>query len=354
MNFFSDLRFARRTLTKTPLVTIAAVVTLALGIGANTTVFSTVRAIFVDPFVFRDQKHTVIVFSENAVQGNIKEGVSVADFRDWRERCQSLDRMAIVTPEVVALTGLKEPLRLKAHRVSDEFFSFFDFKPSLGRTFAADEFRAGASHSVVVSHAFWESQLGRDPGAIGKVVHLNGEAFTIAGVMPASFWMPSRSTSMWLPLIPPLSNPELRSARDGLVLAHLRASITLEQANQELSSVARQLAKLYPLANTGWGARAWEPLRAVMGPRDPVLLVVLFGVVGALLLVACSNVANLLLAQAAARRREMAIRTAVGATRWHLMRQSLTESLLLSANGRRLGTSGGFLGEGFFCRHLSV
>jgi putative ABC transport system permease protein len=348
MNIFSDLRFARRTLSKHPLVTIAAVVTLALGIGANTTVFSIVRAIFVDSFVFHDQKNTVILFSENLAQHATKEGVSVPDFRDWREHCRSFDRMAIEVPGVVALSGLKEPIRLKATRVSADFFSFFDFKPSLGRTFTPDEFRTGAPRSVVVSHSFWETQMGRDPGAIGKTVRLNGDTFTIVGVMPASFWMPSRSNGMWLPLTPSVSTPEIRSAREGLVLAHLRPGSTLEQANQELAAVSAQLAKLYPLANSGWGARAWEPLRAVMGANDPVLLGVLFGVVGALLLVACSNVANLLLAQAAARRREMAIRTAVGASRWHLIRQSLTESLLLSAMAGVLGLLVGFWAKDFF------
>jgi putative ABC transport system permease protein len=348
MNIFSDLTFARRTLAKHPLVTIAAVVTLALGIGANTTVFSVVRAIFVDAFVFHDDKNTAIIFSENAAQRETKAGVSIPDFRDWREQARSFDRMAIEVPGVVALSGLKEPARLKVARVSGDFFSFFDFKPSLGRAFTADEFRAGAPRSVVVSHSFWETQLGRDAGAIGKIVYLNGDAFTIVGVMPSSFWLPSRTNSMWLPLTPPVSSPETRSAREGLVLAHLRAGATLDQANQELPAIAGQLAKLYPLANTGWGARAWEPLPAVMGPNDGVLLVVLFGVVGALLLVACSNVANLLLAQASARRREMAIRTAVGATRWHLMRQSLTESLLLSAMAGVLGLLAGLWAKDFF------
>jgi putative ABC transport system permease protein len=331
MGILGDISFARRTLAKHPLVTIAAVVTLALGIGANTTVFSMVRAIFVDPFVFHDQKNTVVLFAENKKLRESKQYLSVADFRDWQERCRSFDRMAIMSPTMVALTGLKEPVRLKANRVSGDFFSFFDFKPSLGRTFAADEFRTSAPHSVVVSHSFWESQLGRDPAAIGKILHLNGEAVTIVGVMPAGFWMPSRSTAMWLPLTPPVSSPEIRTERESIALAHLRPGVTLEQANQELEGVSRQLAAQYPLANAGWSARAWEPLPAVMGPNDPALLVVLFGVVGALLLVACSNVANLLLAQAAARRREMAIRTAVGATRWHLIRQSLMESLLLAA-----------------------
>jgi putative ABC transport system permease protein len=348
MNIFGDLSFARRTLGKHPLVTAAAVVTLALGIGANTTVFSVVRAIFIDPFVFHDQKNTVIILAANPAQNHTKEGVSLADFRDWRERCRSFDHLAITTPAVVALTGLKEPARLKAYRVSSEFFSFFDFKPSLGRTFTADEFRAGALHSVVVSHSFWESQLGRDPAAIGKILHLNGEAFNIVGVMPSSFWMPSRHTAMWLPLAPSVSSPEVRSMRDGLVLAHLRSGSILEQANQELAGVSKQLAALYPLANTGWSARAWEPLPAVMGPNDPVLLVVLFGVVGALLLVACSNVANLLLAQAAARRKEMAIRTAVGATRWHLIQQSLAESLLLAGMAGVLGLLAGLWAKDFF------
>ena len=348
MNVFSDLSFARRTLGKHPLVTAAAVVTLALGIGANTTVFSVVRAIFVDAFVFHDHKNTAIIFSENAAQHETKAPVSIPDFRDWREHARSFDRMAIEVPGVVALSGLKEPARLKVARVSADFFSFFDFKPSLGRTFTADEFRAGASRSVVVSHPFWETQLGRDPGAIGKIVHLNGDAFTIVGVMPATFWLPSRTNSMWLPLMPPISSPEIRRAREGLVLAHLRAGATLDQANQELAAIAGQLAKLYPLANSGWSARAWEPLPAVMGPNDPVLMVVLFGVVGALLLVACSNVANLLLAQAAARRKEMAIRTAVGATRWHLIQQSLAESLLLAGMAGILGLLAGLWAKDFF------
>jgi len=348
MNFLSDFSFARRTLAKHPLVTIAAVVTLALGIGANTTVFSVVRAIFVDSFVFHDHQNTAIIFSENAAERQTKVGVSVPDFRDWREHARSFDRMAIEVPGVVALSGLREPARLKVARVSADFFSFFDFKPFLGRTFTGDEFRAGAPRSVVVSHSFWETQLGRDPGSIGKIVHLNGDAFAIVGVMPASFWLPSRTNSMWLPLTPPVSSPEIRSAREGLVLAHLRAGATLDQANQELAAVSQQLAKLYPLANSGWRARAWEPLPAVMGPNDPVLLGLLFGVVGALLLVACSNVANLLLAQAAGRRREMAIRTAVGASRWHLIRQSLTESLLLSAMAGVLGLLVGFWAKDFF------
>ena len=347
MNILSDLSFARRSLAKHPLVTVAAVVTLALGIGANTTVFSVVRAIFVDPFVFHDQKNTVILLAVNPAQNHLKEGVSVADFRDWRERCRSFDQLAVTTPAVVALTGLKEPTRLKAYRVSSEFFSFFDFKPSLGRTFTADEFRPGA-HSVVVSRAFWESHLGRDPAAIGKILHLNGQSFNIVGVMPASFWMPSRHTAMWLPLTSPASSPEVRSLRDGLVLAHLRPGVTLDQANQELAGVSKQLAQLYPLANTGWSARAWEPLPAVMGPNDPVLMVVLFGVVGALLLVACSNVANLLLAQAAARRKEMAIRTAVGATRWHIMQQSLAESLVLAGMAGIVGLLIGLWAKDFF------
>jgi putative ABC transport system permease protein len=348
MHIFSDLAYARRTLGKHPLVTAAAVVTLALGIGANTTVFSVVRAIFVDAFVFHDHKNTAIIFSENAAQRETKGGVSIPDFRDWRENARSFDRMAIEVPGVVALSGLKEPTRLKVARVSADFFSFFDFKPSLGRTFTADEFRAGAPRSAVVSHSFWETQLGSDPGAIGKTVHLNGDAFTIVGVMPATFWLPSRTTGMWLPLTPPVSSPEIRSAREGLVLAHLRAGATLDQANQELAVIAGQLAKLYPLANSGWSARAWEPLPAVMGPNDPVLLSLLFGVVGALLLVACSNVANLLLAQAAARRREMAIRTAVGASRWHLIAQSLTESLLLAAMAGVLGLLTGLWAKDFF------
>ena len=348
MNIWHEFGFARRALAKRPLITVAAVATLALGIGANTTNFSITKAIFVDAFVFKDQNKTLLLFGENTAQRNLKQNVSVADFRDWRRRCQSFDHMAILAPATMALTGLKEPVRIRVTRVSDDFFSFFGFTPSMGRTFTANEFRAGGPHSVVVSRRFWESQLGRDPSAIGKIIHLDSEAYTIVGVMPASFWIPSRNSSMWLPLTPPVLRPEVRSVREGIVLAHLRSGATLEQANQELAAVSRQLAALYPLADTGWTARAYKPLEGVMGPNDPILLAILFGVVGALLLVACSNVANLLLAQAAARRREMAIRTAVGATRWHLIRQSLTESLLLAAMAGIVGLLVGLWAKDLF------
>ncbi len=348
MSIFADLTFARRTMLKHWPVTIAAVVTLALGIGANTTVFSVVKAILVDPFVFHDQNNTVLIFSENATQHKIKQDVSVADFRDWRERARSFDQMSIVVPTIVALTGLKEPMRVTAARVSADFFPFFDLKPTMGRTFTADEFRAGDGRSIVISNSFWKSQFASDRATVGKNVSIDGEPYTIVGVMPPSFWVPSRQTSVWLPITPPVTKPEIRTERDGLVLAHIRSGATLEQANQELAAVSKQLVATYPLANGGWAARAYKPLQAVMGPNDPVILGLLFGVVGALLLVACSNVANLLLAQGAARRREMAIRTAVGATRWRITRQSLTESFLLALIAGAFGLLIGFWAKDFF------
>jgi predicted permease len=339
MAIFRELRFASRTLARTPLVAVAAVVTLALGIGANTTIFSFVKAVLVDPFVFHDQSNTVLIFSENAAQRSTRARVSVPDFRDWHERCRSFDQIAIGSPEAVALTDLKEPLRITAARVSEQFFSFFDAKPSLGRGFVADEYRAG--HSVVISQSFWTSHMAADAAAIGRIIHLDGEPYTIVGVMSPGFWFPSRKISMWLPLTRP-AGPPYRAARGGLVLAHLRPGITLRQANHDLAAVSRELATLYPHENTGWNARAYEPLEAVMEPNDRLLVAVLFAVVGVLLLVACCNVANLLLAQAAVRRREMAIRTAVGATPWHLVRQSLTESVLLALLAGALGLLMGF------------
>jgi putative ABC transport system permease protein len=347
MNILRELMFARRTLAKHPLVTLAAVITLALGIGANTTTFSLVKAVFVDPFVFHDQDRSVIVFSENVAQHSIKQRVSVADFRDLRERNRAFDKMAFVVPAGMALTGLKEPARITAARVSEDFFSFFDFKPFLGRPFLAVEFRAGANHSAVLSHGFWQSRLGADPAVVGKMIHLDGEAYTVVGIMPPNFWMPSRRCSLWLPMAPSVA-AENRTERAGLALAHLAPGVTLEKANQDLDAVSRQLAAEYPLADAGWNARAYASLQAVMGPNDPALVVVLFGVVGALLLVACSNVANLMLAQAAARRREMAIRMAIGASRWHLMRQSLAESLLLAGMAGALGLLVGFWAKDLF------
>ena len=330
-------------------MTVAAVVTLALGIGANTTVFSVVRAIFVDPFVFHDQKNTVIILAANPAQGHTKEGVSLRRF----------SRLARALPFVRSI-GYHDAGHCGPHR--SQRARAFESLSRFERVLFAFRFQAFTRpyvHRRRISRrstAFGDREpcflgnrnSGRDPAAIGKILHLNGEAFNIVGVMPASFWMPSRHTTMWLPLTPSVSSPEVRSVRDGLVLAHLRMGITLDHANQELAGVNQQLAQLYPLANTGWSARAWEPLPAVMGPNDQVLMVVLFGVVGALLLVACSNVANLLLAQAAARRKEMAIRTAVGATRWHLMQQSLAESVVLAAMAASVGLLIGFWAKDFF------
>src|SRR5579884_1550396 len=334
MAFFSELRFARRSLLRQPLVTLAAIVTLALGIGANTTIFSFLKGEIVDPFNYRDRNNTLLFWSENRAEHRTREGISQPDFVDFERRLRSFDRMAFVRQRTMAMTGGKEPHRVNTAQVSPEFFSFFSDAPERGRWFHPQEYGVGRNRVAVVSSGFAKSHP-------GQMLRLDGELYTVVGIAPPDFWFPAQQVSVWVPLPTPAPG-ENRAARGGFVLAHLRQGVTIAQANQELSAAAHNLAVEYPATNAGWGVHAYEHVEAVLGPNDHLLITLAFGVVGALLLVACSNVANLLLAQAAMRRREFAIRTAIGASRRHLARQSLLESLVLAALGGGLGLLAGF------------
>ncbi|HKG91683.1 MAG TPA: ABC transporter permease, partial [Gemmatimonadaceae bacterium] len=333
----SDLRYALRTLRRSPGFAAAALLTLALGIGATSTVFSVVDGVLLRPLAFPESDRLVLVLENNANQGWDQFSVSPANFLDFRERARSFEGMAAYTEPPVNLTGGGEPERVIGAVVTEGFFELLRVKPLLGRTFTADEMRPGGPKVVLLSYGLWQRRFGGALDIVGRAITINGEPVTVVGVMPregAEF--PSHETELWAPLTFGARALAARGAHWVVALARLKPGVTLDQASAEIGQIASSLARQYPASNSGWGARAWSLHELTVGDVRPALEV-LFGVVALVLAIACANVASLLLARGAARRREVAIRSAVGASVSQIVRQLLAESLLLGAMGGALG-----------------
>jgi putative ABC transport system permease protein len=334
-HLIQDLRYGLRMLRKNPGFTTVAVLTLALGIGANTAIFSVVNTVLLRPLPYKDPGRLMLVLTGNFSKGFSAYGTSPPDFRTLRERNSSFETLSAFYGGAFNLTGKQEAERLQGEIVSYEFFSTLGVKPIVGRTFVASEEQWGLHHVVVVSEPFWRSHLGPNPNLAADTLRLNGEQYTVVGVMPASFRFFGEK-QVWVPMA--WAPGDVMNTHNNYFLTmvgRLKPGVGRQQAFADLNSIMRGIAERFP-ENKGIGADL-QPLRdALVGDVRPALLVLL-GAVGFVLLIACVNIANLLLARGAGRQKESAIRSALGAGRWRLMRQFITESLLLAVSGGAAG-----------------
>ena len=336
-NFLQDLRYSWRMLLKSPGFTAVAVVALALGIGANSAIFSVVNALLLRPLPFRDPDQLVQVWEADVKRGQNTETVAYPNFEDWRDQNHVFEQVVAYSDRTFDLTGAAEPERIQGAVVSPAFFPMLRIKPTLGRVLLPEEDQPNKVFSVVISERLWQRRFDSDPQIIGQAMDLNNERFTVVGLIAQVTdlsGMPD-DTELWIP-ISHSRGFDNRRGHHLSVMARLKPGVTREQAQANMDTIASALAAQYPDSNTDHGVRL-VPLQEQIVGDFRLALLVLLGAVAFVLLIASANVANMLLARAASRQKEIAIRIALGAGRFRLIRQLLTESLLLSALGGAVG-----------------
>jgi putative ABC transport system permease protein len=335
---WQDVRFGLRMIMKKPGVSIIAVVALALGIGANTAIFSVVNTVLLRPLPYKDPGRIVFVFWRAPKLSDEDFPASAPDFLDWRAQNTVFERMAAISGESFNLTGAGEPERIQSASVSADLFPLLGVNPARGRAFTAEEEQQGREHVVIMGYELWQRRFGGNPNLVGQSITLNGEPYTVVGIMGRDFHFPEgvERIDLWIPLS---FKPEIldkRGHRYLFVVGRLKEGVSFQQAQVEMNALAARMAQAYPGTNTDWSVKL-QTLHDALTEDVSTALFVLLGAVGFVLLIACANVANLQLARAAARQREVAIRLALGASRLRLVRQFLIESTLLSLIGGAAG-----------------
>jgi putative ABC transport system permease protein len=336
--FWQDLRYGIRSLLRTPGFTVVATLALALGIGPNSAIFTMVNAVLLKPLPIPDAGRVVMIWENMLKSGFDQLPVSSADYLDWKRQAQSFEEMAaaFAIPEYgLNISGAGEPERVPAALASREFLPALGIKPIVGRNFLPEEDRPGGPPAVLISHALWQRRFRSDPAIVGSTLTVDGVPRTIVGVVPHELGE-MVNADLWLPTAVDGHDPNARKNHQYGIVARLKPGVSVAQARAEMTTIARRIAQQYPATNHGTGIRLFPMAEMYSGRVRPVLLVLL-GAVGLLLLIACANLANLLLARAASRQKEVAIRGALGAGRWRIVRQLLTESLVVAAAGGALG-----------------
>jgi putative ABC transport system permease protein len=321
-----DLRIALRSLARTPAVAAATVIALALGVGSSAAIYAFVDKLVLRPFTFPMERLAMVTETSGTWD---RHEVSAGLFEDWRSRSRSFERLSAYSWWSTNLTGVREPENLLGYRVTPDLFETLGVRPFLGRDFVAEESQPGRSHVALLAYDLWKRRFDGDPGIVGRSAVLDGESYTVVGVMPAEFRFP-KAVQLWVPLVLTQAMLEQRGDHDLLCVGKLRPGATVASAQSELSRITEEAQARFPGQDPGHGTHVFA-LRDYGDREARLMLWLMFGACGLLLLISCANVALLLLARGAARAREIAIRAALGATRWRVVRQLLTENVLLAA-----------------------
>src|SRR5271168_1951626 len=346
-SLLQDLQYAFRQLWKAPGFTITAVLTLAIGIGANTASFSIMDAVVLHPLAVPQLNNVVVVYEQQNHAD--PQQVALANFEDWKRESRSFEELAVRQDADMSLTGAGDAAHVQAEYTSPSFFSVMRTNAFLGRVFDPSETQPGRDGVAVLGYAFWNSHFGADANVLGRKIELDQHPYTVIGVMPKTMQYPS-TADFFLPFAPSDAQLNNRSSHDSLVIGRLREGITAADAQAEMNLIAQRLAKTYPATNQGWSVEVETLLTDMNGDLTALYFSLVQGATFFVLLVVCANIANLQFARGIARRPEIAMRTALGAGRWRLLRQLFTENILLGL----IGGAGGLLFGSLYMRFIQA